>query len=54
MLDTPIVSFGWLNVYLFLQLYLSGVLTTFSWNLFDQLYDVFLTQVSHWNSNCEA
>ncbi|CAO3664080.1 unnamed protein product [Umbelopsis ramanniana] len=44
MLDTPIVSFGWLNVYLFLQLFLSGVLTTFSWNLFDQLYDVFLTQ----------
>ncbi|KAG2182743.1 hypothetical protein INT44_005723 [Umbelopsis vinacea] len=44
MLDTPIVSFGWLNVYLFLQLYLSGVLTTFSWDLFDQLYDIFLTQ----------
>ncbi|KAI8577581.1 hypothetical protein K450DRAFT_301851 [Umbelopsis ramanniana AG] len=44
MLDTPIVSFGWFNVYLFLQLYLSGVLTTFSWDLFDQLYDIFLTQ----------
>jgi hypothetical protein len=47
MLDSPIVSFGWFNLYLFLQLFLSGFLTTFSWELFDQLYDIFLTQVSH-------
>ncbi|CAO3669194.1 unnamed protein product [Umbelopsis vinacea] len=44
MLDSPIVSFGWFNLYLFLQLFLSGFLTTFSWELFDQLYDIFLTQ----------
>lgn len=47
MLDSPIVSFGWFNLYLFLQLFLSGFLTTFSWELFDQLYDIFLTQVCH-------
>ncbi|GAB5593981.1 hypothetical protein Unana1_08881 [Umbelopsis nana] len=44
MLDSPIVSFGWFNIYLFLQLFLSGFLISFSWELFDQLYDIFLTQ----------
>ncbi|KAH8552145.1 nucleoporin protein Ndc1-Nup [Umbelopsis sp. PMI_123] len=44
MLDTPIISFGWLNIYLFLQLFLSGGLISFSWELFDQLYDMYLTQ----------
>ncbi|KAM3578837.1 hypothetical protein VKS41_008632 [Umbelopsis sp. WA50703] len=50
MLDTPIVSFGWFNLYLFFKLFLSGFLTTFSWELFDQLYDIYMTQpllVSH-------
>jgi hypothetical protein len=46
MLDTPIISFGWLNIYLFLQLFLSGGLISFSWELFDQLYDMYLTQVN--------